>query len=197
MGKGNNRDWGYASSDEKGNLEYTSYEKNGTVNRYRDNGDGGHSHSHCKSKDDYNAGKSPDWSRTKSNDSQNPSTGEVQSNGGCYLTSACMEHFKQDFDDKVYELQVLRWFRDTFVSEEDIEHYYQTAPIVVDAINENPDCDRIYSDIYENVINFCVKAIEEERYVLAYDTYRNSILDLEETYAKPRLQQGVVKVLKH
>ena len=41
MGRGSNRDWGYASSDEDGNLTYTSYERNGSVNRYSDNGDGG------------------------------------------------------------------------------------------------------------------------------------------------------------
>lgn len=57
MSKGGNRDWGYASSDADGNLTYTSYEKSGGVNRYSDNGDGGHSHSHWDNKDDYNSGR--------------------------------------------------------------------------------------------------------------------------------------------
>lgn len=45
---GSNRDWGYASynidrdDDSDSNLQYTSYEKNGSVNRYVGNGDGGH-----------------------------------------------------------------------------------------------------------------------------------------------------------
>ena len=38
------------------------------------------------------------------------------SSGQCYLTSACMEHFQDEFDDNCYELTVLRWFRDNFVS---------------------------------------------------------------------------------
>ena len=60
MSKGKNRDWGYASYnvDDEGDerLSYTSYENSGSVNRYHDNGDGGHSHSHWDSKDDYNNG---------------------------------------------------------------------------------------------------------------------------------------------
>jgi len=50
----------------------------------------------------------------------------------CYLTTACMKHFLDDFDDNCYELTVFRWFRDNFVSKEDIEHYYNIAPKIVD-----------------------------------------------------------------
>lgn len=187
MGKGENRDWGYASSDEDENLAYTSYEKNGSVNRYKDNGDGGHGHGHWENQEDYNAGKKPDQLRIKSNKNRNPSTGEVQANGGCYLTSACMRHFQNTFDDECYELQVLRHFRDVFVSKEDIDHYYQIAPKVVASIDNRSDYDNIYKNIYENVILFCVNAIENENYDLAYDRYRTSILSLEETYLKPAL----------
>lgn len=36
MGKGGKkRDWGYASVADDGNLIYTSYEKDGSVNRYK------------------------------------------------------------------------------------------------------------------------------------------------------------------
>ena len=37
----------------------------------------------------------------------------------CYLTTACMKHFQENFDDDCYELRVLRWFRDNFVSPEE------------------------------------------------------------------------------
>ncbi len=158
MSKGNNRDWGYASSDDKGNLTYTSYEKNGSVNRYSDNGDGGHSHEHWNNKNDYDSGKNSDWSRSESNNSKNPSTGEVQSNGGCYLTSACMKHFQEGFDDNCYELTVLRWFRDNFVSKEDIEHYYKVAPIIVEAINEEEKSDIIYDYIVVYQLRNRIKA---------------------------------------
>ena len=118
------------------------------------------------------------------------------SSGGCYLTTACMRRFNEDFDDAGYELTVLRWFRDTFVSKIDINHYYEIAPIIVDAINENPECDKIYDYIYENVIDECIKAIEQEDYEFAYNRYKSSILAFEETYAKPMLGQRLIKVLK-
>ena len=196
MSKGNNRDWGYASSDDKGNLTYTSYEKNGSVNRYSDNGDGGHSHEHWNNKNDYDSGKNSDWSRSESNNSKNPSTGEVQSNGGCYLTSACMKHFQEGFDDNCYELTVLRWFRDNFVSKEDIEHYYEVAPVIVETINKEEKSGIIYDYIYDNIVDYCVKQIEQGNYDKAYSRYKNSVLILEEQFARPMLEQRLVKTLK-
>lgn len=53
----------------------------------------------------------------------------VESNGSgrkttigidCYLTTACIKHFKENFDDNCFELAILRWFRDNFVSQDDI-----------------------------------------------------------------------------
>ena len=194
---GKGRDWGYASYDvDDGSLSYNSYEKNGSVNKYHDNGDGGHSHEHWDNAKDYNSGKSPDFSRSESNNSKNPSIGEVQNNGGCYLTSACMRYFQDKFDDRCYELTVLRWFRDNFVSEEDIKHYYQTAPIIVEAIEDNINCDLIYDYIYDNVVDVCVEAIENGNYEFAYNRYKESILLLEEQFARTLLEQKLLRVLK-
>ena len=114
----------------------------------------------------------------------------------CYLTTACMRHYLNNFDDNCYELNMLRWFRDKFVSKEDIEHYYKTAPIIVESINETADCNEVYNDIYKNVISLCVSAIEKGNYELAYSTYKNSILNLEEEYARKTLQKRLVKALK-
>jgi len=200
---GSNRSWGYASYDvdryddySDSNLQYTSYEKNGSVNRYADNGDGGHSHAHYGSSSDYNLGNDSDYYRSESNSSSNPSTGEVQSNGGCYLTSACMKHMQGNFDDNCEELTTLRWFRDNFVSEEDIKHYYKTAPVIVAAIEEINDNDKIYNYIYEHVVNACVKAIKAGNYDFAYDRYKSSILSLEDEFARPKLEKQLVKALK-
>ena len=114
----------------------------------------------------------------------------------CYLITSCMRHFNEDFDDAGYELTVLRWFRDKFVSKEDIEHYYEIAPTIVEAINECLESDEIYNYIYKHVIDECVKAIEAGNYDFAYSRYKNSILAFEETYAKPMLGQRLIKVLK-
>ena len=116
--------------------------------------------------------------------------------GGCYLTSACMKYLKEKFDDNCYELKVLRWFRDNFVSKEDIEHYYQVAPIIVEIIDKVENADIIYSYIYENIVDYSIKQIEQKNYDKAYRRYKNSVLLLEEQFAKPFLQQELIKTLK-
>jgi hypothetical protein len=114
----------------------------------------------------------------------------------CYLTSACMEYFQDRFDDNCYELTVLRWFRDNFVSKEDIEHYYEVAPIIVETINKEEKSDMVYDYIYDNIVDYCVREIEQGNYEAAYIRYKNSVLALEEQFAKPALIKRFVKTLK-
>ncbi len=122
--------------------------------------------------------------------------GEKQSSsGGCYLTSACLNHFNEDFDDNCYELTLLRWFRDNFVPKEDIEHYYEAAPIIVEIIDSEENSDIIYKYIYENIVDYCIDQINQGNYEKAYRRYKNSVLTLEEL-ARPRLAERVAKVLK-
>ena len=66
----------------------------------------------------------------------------------CYLTTACMMHYLDNFDDNCYELRVLRWFRDNYVSKEDIETYYKVAPIIVEGIEKDKK-DIILTQIQE------------------------------------------------
>ena len=197
---GSGRDWGYASYDmdnpDSDNLIYTSYEKSGSVNQYPQNDDGGHGHYHWDDKNNHDLGRNSNYGRSESNSSENPSIGEVQNNGGCYLTSACMQHFAQQFNDKCYELQLLRWFRDNFVSEEDIAHYYETAPLIVSEINSLPNSHEIYDKIYYHVIDVCVKAIEKSEYAVAYQRYKESILQLEEAYIRLALEQRLIRALQ-
>jgi hypothetical protein len=115
---------------------------------------------------------------------------------GCYLTSACMKHYSENFDDNCYELVVLRWFRDNFVSKEDIKHYYLTAPSIVEAIDAEEHHDLVYDYVYDNVVEYCVNAIGNGDYTSAYARYKSSILSLEETFARKNLQESLVKTLK-
>ena len=182
---GGNRDWGYASYDPNdGRLTYTSYEKDGSVNKYHDNGDGGHSHERWNSKDDYNLGRDPDWYRIESNDHINPSIGEVESNGGCYLTTACMKHYMDEFDDNCYYLDILRWFRDNFVSKEDKKEYYEVAPKVVETLDSLDNANEVYNQIYTKVIQVCVRLIEYGRYDEAYQIYKGNVLDLQNKFVR-------------
>lgn len=114
----------------------------------------------------------------------------------CFLTSACMKHLNKDFDDNCEELTILRWFRDNFVSKEDIEYYYQIGPIIVASIETIENNNLIYDYIYENVILACINAIKHGDYDFAYHRYKYSVLTLEEQFTKPVLKQRLVKVLK-
>lgn len=107
----------------------------------------------------------------------------------CFLTTACIRHYLNFFDDNCYELQVLRWFRDYFVTKEDIKHYYEVAPIIVSAIENEIKSNMIYDYIYHNVIHICINAIENGNYDLAYSTYKNCVLCLEKFYLDTNLKK--------
>ena len=116
------------------------------------------------------------WSSTTHNEDKSESD---NSSGGCYLTSACIKHFQNNFDDNCEELSILRWFRDNFVSKEDVVHYYTVAPSIVKSIDDEPDSDKIYKDIYNNVIVACINEIKQGKYDFAYRRYKKSGLELE------------------
>ena len=121
----------------------------------------------------------------------------VEKNSNCYLTTACLRYKKEDFQDDCYELQTLRWFRDIFISEEDIWYYEQVAPIIVEAIDQSPERDKIYDYIYIKVIVECLEAIEQGNYDLAYHKYKNSVLMLEEAIARPFLEGKVISLVRN
>lgn len=114
----------------------------------------------------------------------------------CFLTTACIRYFKKTFDDNCYELQVLRWFRDSFVSLDDKEHYYEIAPVIVNAINELDNADVVYEYIYTNIVHYCVCQIEQRNYDNAYNRYKNGVLELEERFARPVLEKRLIRILK-
>ena len=129
-------------------------------------------------------------------DTMNESGKTERTDVDCYLTTACMLHYSNSFDDNCYELSVLRWFRDNFVSKEDIEHYYRVAPFIVSEINKEQKSNIVYDYIYDNIVDACVEAIEQGNYDFAYNIYKSSIIALEEHYVRPSLEQDLVKVLK-
>lgn len=89
---------------------------------------------------------------------------------------------KTKFDDNCEELEILRWFRDHYVEPKDIEHYYETAPVIVSAIEASSEKDAIYQAIYDNVVIVCVNAIKPGEYDFAYNRYRDSVLQLERRF---------------
>ena len=114
----------------------------------------------------------------------------------CFLTTACMKYFQEKFDDNCYELTVLRWFRYNFVSKDDIEHYYEVAPMIVETINKEEKSGIIYDYIYDNIVDYCIQQIEDGNYEIAYSRYKNSVLIFEKQFVRPVLEQRLVKTLK-
>ncbi len=104
---------------------------------------------------------------------------------GCYLTSACVE--SKNLPDNCHELTVLRQFRDTYLisqknGREEIQHYYATAPKIVEKINASPKSIDTWNEVYENMILPCVKYIETDELEKAHQLYKNYSLQLEKTY---------------
>ena len=106
------------------------------------------------------------------------------SGSGCYLTTACMKHYMEEFDDNCYYLDILRWFRDNYVSKEDKKEYYEVAPKVVEVLDKRKDANTIYNEIYYKVIQVCVRLIENGKYEEAYKLYKENVLDLQNKYVK-------------
>ena len=120
-------------------------------------------------------------------------TEKEEGSGSCYLTTACMKYLKDDFDDDCYELTTLRKFRDKYVSQEDIKHYYEVAPKIVDTIDNSENKDKIYNDIYSYIIEPCIEFIENKEYQEAYDRYKISSMVLENNFLS---KSKVKKLLK-
>lgn len=162
--------------NDKGVRIKINQDKNGVdhINFYDGPVDGDHSAVHVNV--DTNNGK---WSSTTHGEGH---SNTEKGSGGCFLTTACMKKQTIEFDDNCHELQTLRWFRDQHVKQIDIDHYYSVAPKIVDIIDQLPNSDFIYKEIYDSVISVCVKAIENKEYELAYSTYMRAVKELENTY---------------
>ncbi|MBQ8507349.1 MAG: hypothetical protein IJ466_07980 [Clostridia bacterium] len=100
--------------------------------------------------------------------------GEPTDNGGCYLTSACVE--AMGLADDCNELTVLRGFRDSWLAKqpggrETIDEYYRIAPPIVDAIHAAPNCAEVLRELYEAMIVPCVREIRAGKMESARELY--------------------------
>jgi len=105
--------------------------------------------------------------------------------GGCYLTTACLEVMKDEFQDDCEELTILRNFRDEYVKNNypnAIERYYQIAPKIVKAINNTENKCEVYSSVYHDMIVPTIKCIEEDFSEKAYHIYESYTATLEKKF---------------
>jgi hypothetical protein len=111
-------------------------------------------------------------------------TKQIEKSGPCYITTACIR--ARGLADDCEELQTLRYFRDKYISQlpsglDLVMFYYEQAPKIVEAINQDSESGTIYEKLYL-VIRDCVKAIHEKRSQEAFTTYVNMVLNLRDQY---------------
>jgi len=138
---------------------------------------------YCKAKGGYVSGSCDNYTscvyylRATRDDEDDDDT----SSGGCYLTTACVSY--KGLADDCYELQLLRKYRDTYLSsfkegKKDIKKYYQIAPIIVAAINAEANAEEIWEDIYANLVCKCVELIDAKKYSEAHYYYKDFSMKL-------------------
>ncbi len=107
------------------------------------------------------------------------------SDEGCFLTTACMSI--QGKEDNCYELSTLRTFRDQVLkSNVDgkvlIQEYYHIAPKIVSAIDQRNDKNRVYHEIYHDMVLPTIQNIENNNTAGAIEVYQNYTRKLESLY---------------
>ena len=87
------------------------------------------------------------------------------SSGGCFVTTACCEHY--GLPDDCLQLTMMRTLRDRYMRYTDegrrmIDEYYKTAPRIVEKLNASSNQDEVYSYIY-TCLNDCVSLVKNEQ----------------------------------
>jgi hypothetical protein len=105
---------------------------------------------------------------------------EDQKSGGCFLTTACVEHM--GLRDDCHELTTLRRFRDTYlITRADtrslVAQYYCAAPDLVARISASPRAGELFADIF-NRLQRIVQVVDEghpEEAVTLYQAMFNKL----------------------
>ena len=129
-------------------------------------------------------GLDPKWygSTYEPSDSSSSSSSKDDS---CYLTTACI--VAKNLPDDCAELQTLRNFRDNYLKnlpegEAEIAEYYATAPLIVKKVNLLPDANLIWTKLYSELVEPCVKMIHEGKLEETHRLYRTTALRMQAEY---------------
>lgn len=120
------------------------------------------------------------WSNSSGNWSDSGSSG-----GGCFLTTACVEH--KGLPDDCVELETLRRYRDRMVQEDEafrskVLEYYRNAPLILQQIEKSGESGRVYEQLYDDMIKPCVELLEQGREEEAKRLYLNGYEQLAAEY---------------
>lgn len=113
--------------------------------------------------------------REKRSDAGKPRESRKDDKGkkGCFLTTAACEH--RGLPDDCFELSTMRGFRDrvllkTTAGQTMVQHYYDTAPLLVPLMQDRPTADWVWSQIQKTV-----EHISEQRNEAAIACYRDLV----------------------
>lgn len=99
----------------------------------------------------------------------------------CFITTATVVALGKDTN--CYELNVLRNFRDNWLSKQKqgkrvIKRYYTIAPNIVSKLNSLSNSNEIYNDIYNKYIARCIKFVENGKNYKTYKLYSKMVKKL-------------------
>lgn len=111
--------------------------------------------------------------------------GWSNSGGGCYITTACVEY--AGLDDNCHELEVLRYYRDKLVDEDELFRnsvldYYRKAPIIVQKIMIDKDKNMILDFLYNELVKKTISLLESGNIEAAKSHYLSIFHKLENKY---------------
>lgn len=114
-----------------------------------------------------------------------PHCGEPDPTSACFLTTACIQH--AGLEDSCQELTIMRDFRDNYLSKQKdgdllIGEYYSIAPKILSEINKTDNANKIYKELYENLVLPVVDYIQSNNNEAACQHYQDVVNNLKCTY---------------
>jgi len=108
--------------------------------------------------------------------------------GGCYITTATFTALGI-CNDNCDELQKFRWYRDNILIKEPdgkelIEEYYKTAPLIVRKIEEMPNKEEIYKQIWDRYLSKCLEFLNKKQFAKVKKTYIEMVRTLQKKFLK-------------
>lgn len=107
----------------------------------------------------------------------------VEFTGECLLTTAVVAHMGGlDNGPELTAMRMLReHYRSTQGYAEEIQDYYTYSPLIVNAINNSPDKDAVYLEIYASVKS-CESFVMAGQWQQAHDQYMTMYLELKNRF---------------
>lgn len=103
----------------------------------------------------------------------------------CYISTASA--LVNGMDDHCYELELLRDFRDRFLSfgneqSRQMSAYYNVSPTILKRIDRSDNSQSIYRSLWKEYILPCIRYIESKDEESCYQHYMKMVQSLKETY---------------